>query len=149
MPPRPLSDSTVSSKDTVLKEGTDAAGQDVEASQSKKAEWKPRKQEFLVMITLAIISLVIALDATILVPVLPVCDALSDHRENADPFKDPRCISERDRGRRILGGHLLPPYMRSLPTLHRGALRHFRQARTSPTFRNPVHCWFHCLRFLK
>lgn len=35
-------------------------------------EWRPRKGEYLVMITLSIISLMVALDATILVPVLPV-----------------------------------------------------------------------------
>jgi hypothetical protein len=34
-------------------------------------EWKPRRQEWFVMITLATISLMVALDATILVPVLP------------------------------------------------------------------------------
>lgn len=35
-------------------------------------EWKPGKKEYAVMITLAIISLMVALDATILVSVLPV-----------------------------------------------------------------------------
>lgn len=34
-------------------------------------EWRPRKGEYLVMITVSIISLMVALDATILVPVLP------------------------------------------------------------------------------
>lgn len=37
------------------------------------ATWKPLKQEYLIMLTLSILSLMVALDATILVPVLPVC----------------------------------------------------------------------------
>ncbi len=36
------------------------------------ATWKPLKQEYLVMLTISILSLMVALDATILVPVLPV-----------------------------------------------------------------------------
>ena len=35
-------------------------------------EWKPRKQEYLIMATMAINSLLVALDTTILVSVLPV-----------------------------------------------------------------------------
>jgi hypothetical protein len=35
-------------------------------------EWKPQKGEWLIMITLALISLMAALDATILVPIIPV-----------------------------------------------------------------------------
>jgi len=35
-------------------------------------EWKPGRQEYAVMLTLAIISLMVALDATVLVSVLPV-----------------------------------------------------------------------------
>lgn len=36
------------------------------------APWKPLKQEYLVMLTISVLSLMVALDATILVPVLPV-----------------------------------------------------------------------------
>lgn len=36
-------------------------------------EWKPTKNELLVMISLSFISLMVALDATVLVTVLPVC----------------------------------------------------------------------------
>jgi hypothetical protein len=36
------------------------------------ATWKPLKQEYLVMLTISILSLTVALDATILIPVLPV-----------------------------------------------------------------------------
>ena len=35
-------------------------------------EWKPQPEEWLVMITLVLISLMAALDATILVPLIPV-----------------------------------------------------------------------------
>jgi hypothetical protein len=35
-------------------------------------EWKPQKKELLIMISLSFISLMVALDATILVTVLPV-----------------------------------------------------------------------------
>ncbi|KAB5583489.1 major facilitator superfamily transporter [Coniochaeta sp. 2T2.1] len=35
------------------------------------SEWKPGKQEYAVMITISVVSLMVALDATILVPVLP------------------------------------------------------------------------------
>jgi hypothetical protein len=45
---------------------------DVKSAKSSQVEWKPQKQEYLVMLTLSIISLMVALDATILVTVLPV-----------------------------------------------------------------------------
>ena len=45
---------------------------DEEALESEIADWKPHRQEYSVMITLALISLMVALDSTILVPVLPV-----------------------------------------------------------------------------
>ena len=47
---------------------------DKEASASKSSfatDWKPQRQEYLIMLTIAFISLVVALDATILVSVLP------------------------------------------------------------------------------
>jgi hypothetical protein len=39
---------------------------------SPPTTWKPLKQEYLLMLTISILSLMVALDATILVPVLPV-----------------------------------------------------------------------------
>jgi hypothetical protein len=48
---------------------------DVEAKGEDVAvvpEWKPTKNEWLIMISLAFISLMVALDASILVTVLPV-----------------------------------------------------------------------------
>ena len=45
----------------------------LEAGELKElGEWKPGSKELAVMVTLAIISLMVALDATILVSVLPV-----------------------------------------------------------------------------
>jgi multidrug resistance protein len=46
---------------------------DLEYAQTKEAspEWKPDLHEWLVMITIALVSIMVALDATILVPVLP------------------------------------------------------------------------------
>lgn len=52
---------------------------DIESVQKIQAEWKPHKQEYLVMFTLAIISLMVALDATILVTVLPVTSIASSY----------------------------------------------------------------------
>ena len=40
--------------------------------EQEPADWKPGKQEFAVILTLALISLMVALDATILVSALPV-----------------------------------------------------------------------------
>jgi len=45
---------------------------DVEAAIEPSQEWKAQKAEYLVIFTLAIISVMVALDATILVSVLPV-----------------------------------------------------------------------------
>lgn len=46
---------------------------DIEAKAQITAttEWKPTKKEMLVMVSLSFISLVVALDATVLVTVLP------------------------------------------------------------------------------
>jgi len=51
-----------------------AAEIDVEANGSEKShqEWKPSQKEWFIMVSLAIVSLMVALDATILVAVLPV-----------------------------------------------------------------------------
>lgn len=40
--------------------------------QEQELEWKPGRAEYAVMATISVISLMVALDATILVPVLPV-----------------------------------------------------------------------------
>lgn len=47
----------------------------LEAGELKEAgDWKPGSKELALMVTLAVISLMVALDATILVSVLPVGD---------------------------------------------------------------------------
>lgn len=47
-------------------------GSQLEQGFVPEAEWKPGKSEYAVMITLALISMMVALDATILVSALPV-----------------------------------------------------------------------------
>ncbi|KAK0721243.1 major facilitator superfamily domain-containing protein [Apiosordaria backusii] len=51
--------------------GTSSSVERGEIAPKEELDWKPGKQEYAVMITLAIISLMVALDATILVSVLP------------------------------------------------------------------------------
>jgi len=54
------------------KEACATVSDDLEAASDGSTDWKPQKQEYLVMATLATISLMVALDATILVSILPV-----------------------------------------------------------------------------
>ena len=49
------------------------ANHSIPEANSPKSEWKPGPGEWAILACLAIVSLVVALDATILVPVLPVC----------------------------------------------------------------------------
>jgi ABC-type cobalt transport system substrate-binding protein len=50
-------------------------GAELEKAPLPEPEWKPGRGEYAVMLTLAVISLMVSLDATILVPALPVSDA--------------------------------------------------------------------------
>ena len=45
---------------------------EVEKAAAAAPPWTPNKQEWTVMVTIAVVSLMVALDATVLVPVLPV-----------------------------------------------------------------------------
>jgi EmrB/QacA subfamily drug resistance transporter len=58
---------------------------DTESLGKPEEEWRPHRQEIMVMATIAIISLMVALDATILVPVLPDL-ATSLHGSTTDAF---------------------------------------------------------------
>jgi hypothetical protein len=49
-------------------------------SGEQPSDWKPQKNEYMVMYSISIISLMVALDATILVPVLPVRMQKISHR---------------------------------------------------------------------
>lgn len=51
----------------------------MERGETPEVEWKPGKKEYAVMLTLALISLMVALDATILVSVLPVSEPILKH----------------------------------------------------------------------
>jgi hypothetical protein len=44
-----------------------------DARQLEMREWRPQKQEWLVVSSIFLLYLMVALDATIVVPVLPVC----------------------------------------------------------------------------
>lgn len=49
-----------------------ALGPDIETIHSAEPEWKPTSVEYLVVSCLALISLVVSLDATIFVTIIPV-----------------------------------------------------------------------------
>jgi hypothetical protein len=52
------------------------------------ADWKPSKAEWLMIVCFMIVSLVVALDATILVPILPVrYPAISESPANAKCYR--------------------------------------------------------------
>jgi hypothetical protein len=97
---------------------------DVEARGEEKAsipeEWTPTKNEWLIMISLAFISLMVALDATILVTVLPV-SLITEHKQNSSTDLNPPGDStkaERNIGRGLLGWYIVPSHLRHLPANH-------------------------------
>jgi hypothetical protein len=59
---------------------------DIEAKREAGApeEWKPQKKELFIMISLSFISLMVALDATVLVTVLPVSNMSTGVMEDTD-----------------------------------------------------------------
>ena len=119
---------------------------DVESAKSSQVEWKPQKQEYLVMLTLSIISLMVALDATILVTVLPVSymsvDLTArrltigqDHNERS-PRLCHRCFLDR---------HLLPVGLCSLSAFHCSFVRHLRATRIASPILAILHHWINSL----
>lgn len=50
----------------------DDAASSIRVEDQVEEEWKPRRQEYLIMTTLSLISLMVALEASILTPSLPV-----------------------------------------------------------------------------
>lgn len=79
------------------------------------------------MLTLALISLMVALDATILVSVLPVSLILvlgNQGRVDADGLTEASNGSRGHRNGCVLGRDFVPAVVRRVPTLHRGAVRH-------------------------
>lgn len=93
-----------------------------------EAEWKPGRKEYAVIITLSVVSLMVALDATILVSVLPV----SGHLLTKSSTTEFQLISPdigrrtwRHRNRCVLGRDILPSDISRLSTLHRCLVRHF------------------------
>lgn len=70
---RPKSETGI---DDTIESAWSSTDQITHGKQSSDTEWKPGKQEYAVMVTIAVVSLMVALDATILVPVLSVGYAL-------------------------------------------------------------------------
>lgn len=86
-------------------------------------EWRPRKGEYLVMITVSIISLMVALDATILVPVLPVSYLVFEGSGHVCLMLEDACtITQRNVDGCFLGRHIIPSNKRCLPAFHSSAL---------------------------
>lgn len=71
---RPMSSTTLLDSDTM-------STIDIEGKRESSVaeEWKPSKKELLIMISLSFVSLMVALDATILVTVLPVSLGFKHH----------------------------------------------------------------------
>jgi hypothetical protein len=63
---------SVSHEELALIDESTPPGSSNLASEEQSPDWKPQKSEYMVMYSISIISLMVALDATILVPVLPV-----------------------------------------------------------------------------
>lgn len=113
-----------------------------------EVEWKPGKKEYAVMLTLALISLMVALDATILVSVLPVSNGSRllarywRRRACADGLTE---ASNRPGGHRngcILGRDVVSTLVRSVPAVHGGAVGHLwtqGDARRLRTVLHPRH----------
>ena len=70
------SDSTSSQEDIILTNAAPPAEtittQDITQVDESLPEWKPGRQEYLILISLSIISLMVALDASIVAPALTV-----------------------------------------------------------------------------
>ena len=67
-----INDNRISNTPTLIDVSAAPDVGQLEKGVPEEAAWKPGKKEWLVMITLAVSSLTVALDALILVPVLPV-----------------------------------------------------------------------------
>jgi hypothetical protein len=120
---------------------------DIESAKSGQVEWKPQKQEYLVMLTLSIISLMVALDATILVTVLPVSYMSIDLTSRRLTIgQDHSQRSPRLCHRCFLGRHFLPVGLCSLSAFHRSFVRHFRATRIASPILAILHHWVNSLR---
>jgi hypothetical protein len=115
----------------------------LEAGELKElGDWKPGSKELAVMTTLAVISLMVALDATILVSVLPVgalplLPKLPD--KAANPTADTRDRLGGVGQRRVLGRDVVSSRVRSESALHRRALRHLWAQGAAPDLGPVLH----------
>jgi hypothetical protein len=119
---------------------------DVESRGEEKAsipeEWTPTKNEWLIMISLAFISLMVALDATILVTVLPVSLVTKCRQKWRTDLVPPgdSTKAQWDISRGLLGWHIVPPHVRHLPADHSLDQSDFRSSTTPHSLTPALHC---------
>lgn len=56
----------------------------IDSSKNPSEDWKPGRQEWLIIVTLVVIATMAALDTTILVTVLPVSSRTTSNRKYVD-----------------------------------------------------------------
>lgn len=104
-----------------------------------RQEWKPRREEYLVLVILSMLSLMTALDATVLTPALPVSSQtlpwsfkmISGRKikvgfmgANNNPILDFSKITKRFSQWGVLGRNLIPPEKQYFPTIPGFFIRH-------------------------
>jgi hypothetical protein len=85
-------------------------------------KWKPNFTETMIMVTLALLSLMVSLDATVIVTSLSVCTTPAPSQESESNLIRPsdNCsILERDSDPGVLDWDVLPPCRRRDHALHR------------------------------
>lgn len=121
-----------------------------EAAVSIPETWSPNKNEWLIMISLAFISLMVALDASILVTVLPVSQSNTHKPQKGTNFVlGNSAQAEWHLSTSILGWYIVSAHLGCLPTSHR-----FHQPDLwSTTTPRPVSCllysWYDALLGIK
>lgn len=123
-----------------------SSGVDVEAKGADMVvaeEWKPTRNEWLIMISLAFISFVVSLDATILVTVLPVSASLSPAWITSDIPTGDCSQAQRHVGRGFLGRNIIPPHFCHLAAYHRVLQPGIRSSTASPSVVALLH-YGHC-----
>lgn len=94
-------------------------GMEISDSAEPDLDWKAGKEEWAIIIVLAVVSLMVALDATILVTALPVSGNDMDGLSNVrliDPVHSYE--SSWECNRYLLDGYSLPAHPSCLPAIH-------------------------------
>lgn len=108
---------------------------------NEPAEWKPTRGTWLIFLCLAIISLIVSLDSSIIGPAIPVSTPNPQTSRTLTKIVGTghRTKPRRHSQRKLLGRHLLPRHLRHLPTLHRLALRRLRPPPTPLPLPRALH----------